>query len=62
VRELYEKAGVFDSAALLVRNHQQQAESIAQEIAPESLQRLLHYLVEIVLDRAPSTLSGTAAS
>jgi geranylgeranyl pyrophosphate synthase len=67
VRELYEKAGVFDSAALLVRNHQQQAESIAQEIAPESLQRLLHYLVEIVLDRAPtllarSTLAGPAAS
>jgi geranylgeranyl pyrophosphate synthase len=67
VRELYEKAGVFDSAALLVRNHQQQAESIAQGIAPESLQRLLHYLVEIVLDRAPtslagSTLTNTAAS
>jgi geranylgeranyl pyrophosphate synthase len=67
VRELYEKAGVFDSAALLVRNHQQQAESIAQDIVPESLQRLLQYLVEIVLDRAPtslagSTLTNTAAS
>lgn len=59
VRELYEKAGVFDSAALLVRNHQQQAESISQGIAPESLQRLLHYLVEIVLDRAPTSLAGS---
>jgi geranylgeranyl pyrophosphate synthase len=59
VRELYEKAGVFDCAALLVRNHQQQAESIAQEIAPESLQRLLHYLVEIVLDRAPTVPAGS---
>jgi geranylgeranyl pyrophosphate synthase len=61
VRELYEKAGVFDSASLLVRNHQKQAESIAQEIVPESLQRLLHYLVEIVLDRSP-TPAGTEAS
>jgi geranylgeranyl pyrophosphate synthase len=59
VRELYEKAGVFDSAALLVRNHQQQAESIAQEIVPESLQHLLHYLVEIVLDRAPTVLASS---
>lgn len=62
VRELYEKAGVFDCAALLVRNHQQQAESIAQDIAPESLQRLLHYLVEIVLDRAPASLAGATST
>jgi geranylgeranyl diphosphate synthase type II len=60
VRELYQKAGVFDKAAGLVREHQAQAESIAQEIAPESLQMLLHYLVEIVLDRTPATLTSTA--
>ena len=60
VRELYESAGVFDKAALLVRDHQQQAEAIAQEISPESLQRLLHYLVEIVLDRAAALPSPAA--
>ena len=62
VRELYQNAGVFDKAAGLVREHQAQAESIAQEIAPESLQRLLHYLVEIVLDRTPSAQNGSAAT
>jgi hypothetical protein len=51
VRELYEEAGVFDKAALLVREHQAQAEAIAQEISPQRLQQLLHYLVEIVLEQ-----------
>lgn len=60
VRELYQSAGVFDKAADLVRAHQAQAEAIAGQIAPESLQRLLHYLLEIVLDRASALPSATA--
>jgi len=61
-RELYEAAGVFDKAAGLMRDHQARAEAIAQEISPESLQRLLHYLVEIVLDRASTLPSMSAPS
>ncbi len=61
VRELYQAAGVFDKAAGLVREHQAQAEAIAEEIAPERLQRLLHYLVEIVLDRASAMPSAQVA-
>jgi geranylgeranyl pyrophosphate synthase len=60
VRELYQTAGVFDKAAGLVREHQAQAESITQEIAPERLQRVLLYLGEIVLDRTPTSLTGTS--
>lgn len=53
VRELYEKAGVFDKAALLVREHQAKARDIALEIAPPRLQQLLLFLVEIVLEQPP---------
>jgi geranylgeranyl pyrophosphate synthase len=60
VRELYQLAGVFDKAADLVRAHQAQAEAIAGQISPESLQRLLHYLLEIVLDQASALPSATA--
>jgi geranylgeranyl pyrophosphate synthase len=60
VRELYQLAGVFDQAAGLVRTHQAQAEAIAQEISPERLRRLLHYLLEIVLDRASALPSASA--
>lgn len=49
VRELYQSAGVFDKAARLVRDHQADAVAIAQEISPQRLRQLLHYLVEIVL-------------
>ncbi len=51
VRELYQAAGVFDKALRLVDKHQQRAEAIADEIEPESLRRLLYYLVDTVLQR-----------
>jgi geranylgeranyl diphosphate synthase, type II len=62
VRELYQIAGVFDKAALLVREHQAQAEGIAREISPQSLQQLLHYLVEIVLDQSSALPADTTRS
>ncbi|MEM7315737.1 MAG: polyprenyl synthetase family protein, partial [Planctomycetota bacterium] len=51
VRQLYHEAGVFDKAHRLVDKHQQRAEAIADEIQPDSLRRLLYYLVDTVLDR-----------
>jgi geranylgeranyl pyrophosphate synthase len=55
VRQLYEKAGVFDKASRLVDKYQERAEAIADEIEPDEFRRLLYYLVDTVLQRpAPS--------
>lgn len=67
VRQLYNKAGVFDKALLLVDKHQQRAEAIADDIQPEDLRRLFYYLVDTVLEQpaleTPETFSiGTAAT
>jgi len=51
VEELYRAANVFESAHQLVDEHQVQAERIADQIEPESLRRLLYYLVDTVLER-----------
>ena len=53
VEQLYHEAEVFENANLLVDKYQQRAEKIADEIEPESLRRLLYYLVNTVLERAP---------
>ncbi len=49
--ELYQQAGVFDKANRLVDKHQQRCEEIADQIEPEALRRLLHYLIAVVLER-----------
>lgn len=54
VRRLYIKAGVFEKAARLVEKYQQRAESVADEIEPEELRRLLYYLIDTVLDQGTS--------
>ena len=51
VRALYEEAGVFDKALRLIDKHQERATAIAEQIQPESLQRLLYYLIDTVLER-----------
>jgi geranylgeranyl pyrophosphate synthase len=51
VRKLYEQAGVFDKARSLVEKYRQRAESIADEIEPDELRRLMYYLIDTVLDR-----------
>jgi geranylgeranyl diphosphate synthase, type II len=55
-RSLFEKAKVFEQAHRLVDKHQQRAEELVQHLAPESLKRLLIYLLDTVLER-PSTAS-----
>lgn len=55
VRELYEKAGVFEKAHRLVDKYQERAEAVADEIQPEELRRLLYYLVDTVLERPAAT-------
>ncbi len=50
VRQLYEKAGVFEKAARLIDKHQERAEAIADKLQPEELRRLMYYLIDSVLD------------
>ncbi len=56
VRELYQIAGAFEQAERLVDKYQQRAEAIADKLQPESLRRLLYYLLDTVLER-PAVVS-----
>ncbi len=58
-RQLYHIAGVFEKAHSLVDKHQTRAEEIADSIEPESLRRLLYYLVDTVLTRSESEVVPT---
>lgn len=53
VRELFDKAQVFDKADKLVEKYRARAEAIADEVQPTELRELLYYLVDSVLDRQP---------
>ncbi len=49
VRSLYQAAGVFEKANLLVDKYRQRAEAVADDIEPDELRRLLYYLIDTVL-------------
>ncbi|MEQ8788188.1 MAG: polyprenyl synthetase family protein [Pirellulaceae bacterium] len=51
VRQLYQQADVFEKAHRLVDKHQQRAEDVADQLQPEPLKRLMHYLIDTVLER-----------
>ena len=51
IRQLYDEAGVFQQANRLIEQHQNRAQSIAAQIEPEPLRRLLEYLIDLVLQR-----------
>jgi len=50
-RQFYRDAGVFEKAHRLVDKYQERAERIADETNPDSLRRLLYYLIDTVLER-----------
>ena len=52
VKQLYEKANVFQQAYRLIEKHEQRALEAAANIESEALQRLLLYLVDTVLERS----------
>ena len=58
VQRLYQEAGIFDKAHLLVDKYQERAERIADETEPESLRRLLYYLIDTVLERPAEAGAG----
>ena len=49
-RQLYQQAGVFEKAYALVDKYQDRAAAFADTVAPTELRRLLHYLIETVLE------------
>jgi geranylgeranyl pyrophosphate synthase len=51
IRRLYEQAGVFVEASVLVDQHQRRAEAIAETIEPAPLRQLFYYLIDLVLER-----------
>jgi len=51
VRQLYRAAGVFEKAERLVEKYRERAETVADDVEPEELRRLLYFLVDTVLDR-----------
>jgi geranylgeranyl pyrophosphate synthase len=56
VKQLYHQANVFDQARELVEKYQQRAEAIADDVKPESLRRLLYFLINTMLHNpAPPT-------
>lgn len=58
-RQLYQQAGVFEKANLLVDKYQEKAEIIADDIEPDSFRRLLYYLVDTVLSRSSGPVVPT---
>ena len=58
-RQLYQQANVFEKASLLVDKYQEKAEIIADDIEPDSLRRLLYYLVDTVLSRSTGSIVPT---
>ena len=58
-RQLYLKAGVFETARQLVDKYQEKAEVIADDIEPDAFRRLLYYLVDTVLSRSENTFVPT---
>lgn len=51
MKNLYEKAGVFELADRLIDKHQARAEAVADDIQPEDLRRLMYFLIDSILER-----------
>lgn len=54
VEALYRKARVFEQATMLVEKHEQRALEAAAKVESEAMQRLMLYLVDTVLEKAPT--------
>jgi geranylgeranyl pyrophosphate synthase len=50
IRRYFHKAGAFEKALEMVREHRRAAEQLADRLEPEALCRLAHYLIETVLE------------
>ena len=55
IRALFQQAGAFEKALILVDEHRQKAVRVADNLAPEALRRLAHHLIETVLQQPAAT-------
>ena len=62
VKHLYESVGIFEMALQLVDKHQARAESIADEIEPEDLRRLMYFLIDSILERPEEQIQQLVAT
>jgi geranylgeranyl diphosphate synthase, type II len=51
IRRLFQRAGAFEKALRLVDEHRTRACQLADELSPEALGQLAHYLVDNVLEQ-----------
>ncbi|MEA1952223.1 MAG: hypothetical protein U9N87_12635, partial [Planctomycetota bacterium] len=51
VGQIYDQSGVFETARALIEKHHQRAREVADDIQPEALRYLLHYLADSILVR-----------
>jgi len=58
IRTLFQRAGVFKKAFLLVEEHRLKAVRVAENLAPEPLRRLAHHLIDTVLQQPEATESN----
>ena len=59
VYQTYQEAGAFQNARLLIDKHRRRAQDLADQVAPDDLRRLLHFLIDTVL-RHPCVNKGIA--
>lgn len=62
IRGLYQQANVFDKADALVDKYQQRAAALADRVGSADLRRLLHYLIQSVLEVPVGTQGAQAGS
>jgi geranylgeranyl pyrophosphate synthase len=50
VRQLYDRAGVFERASRLIAKHRQRAHDVAESLPHAPLAHLFHYLADTILE------------
>ncbi len=61
VHRLYSSCGAFETAMKLVDKHQERAEAVLDEVQPDSLRRLLGFLIDTVLERPAAQTQSLVA-
>lgn len=57
IRRLFQRAGAFETALRLVDEHRTRARRLADDLSPEALGRLAHYLIDTVLEQPAGSSS-----
>jgi len=55
IRNLFEQAGAFKKALVLVEQHRREAQQVADSLTPDAFRRLAHHLIATVLEQPAAT-------